>query len=65
MTDDPAEMAAQARRCRRLATYASGQTKNTLSLLADDYEQRQKTAEDQSALEVPAMPLGPANDLPE
>jgi hypothetical protein len=58
-------MAAQARRCRRLASYATGRTQNTLELLADDYEQRQKAAEGEASPCVPVMRLGPANDLPE
>ena len=65
MPDDPAEMAAQAGRCRRLAKYASGQIKNTLSLLADDYERRQRTAEHEAGIGVPVMRLGPENDWPE
>jgi hypothetical protein len=58
-------MGAQARRCRRLATHATGQTQNTLRWLADDYERRQKAAEKPGSPDRPAMPLGPANDLPE
>jgi hypothetical protein len=58
-------MAAQARRCRRLATYATGRTQSTLELLAEDYEHRQKAAEEEAGSGVPVMRLGPANDLPE
>jgi hypothetical protein len=57
-------MAAQARRCRRLAKYADGQVRDTLELLAEDYEKRQKTAEVENPGEAPIMRLGPANDVP-
>jgi hypothetical protein len=44
MPDDPTEMAAQARRCRRLARWCSGSTKNALTLMADDYDAREIAA---------------------
>jgi len=57
MLDEPAEMAAQARRCRRLMRNATGQMRETLRLLAADYDQRQQAAEnaaDGTAIAPPA-----------
>ena len=65
MPDDPAQMAAQARRCRRLAKYADGQVRDTLELLAEDYEKREKTAQPNSLTDAPVVRLGPANDPPQ
>ena len=44
MPDDPSEMAAQAKRCRRLARWCSGSTKNSLTIMADDYDARESAA---------------------
>ena len=44
MPDDPAEMAAQAKRCRRLAQWCSGSMRDSMNTMADDYELRQKAA---------------------
>lgn len=44
MIDDPAEMAAQARRCRRLAKWSNGVVKSSLLMMASDYETREKAA---------------------
>ena len=45
MPDDPAEMAAQATRCRRLAKWSSGAVRDSLQLMADDYQARGKAAQ--------------------
>jgi hypothetical protein len=44
MADDPTEMAALARRCRRLARSCSASTKNALTIMADDYDARESAA---------------------
>lgn len=46
MSDDPAKMAAQARRCRRLANLSSGSVKTALLKLAEDYQRREEAARD-------------------
>jgi hypothetical protein len=40
MADDPAEMAAQAVRCRRLAKWCSASMKASMIMMAEDYENR-------------------------
>lgn len=44
MPDDPTEMAAQAKRCRRLARWCNGSLKASMNIMADDYEAREKAA---------------------
>jgi hypothetical protein len=44
MPDDPVEMAALAKRCRRLAQWCSGPTKASMNIMADDFEAREKAA---------------------
>ena len=57
-------MAVQAQRCRRLEKYATGQTRDTLRLLAEDYEQREKTAAIEAGPKSVSR-LSPVNDLSE
>ena len=44
MPDNPLEMAAQAKRCRRLAKWCSRSIKHSINLMAEDYEAREKAA---------------------
>jgi hypothetical protein len=58
-------MAAQGPALLPVANCATGRTQSTLEVLADDYEQRQKAAEEEASPGRTVMRLGPANDLPE
>jgi hypothetical protein len=44
MSDDPDEMAAQAKRCRRLAKWCTGEMRDSMNFIADDYEERERAA---------------------
>jgi hypothetical protein len=44
MADDPAEMAAQAIRCRRLAKWCNGPMKASMIMMAEDYQIRAQVA---------------------
>jgi hypothetical protein len=56
--DEPAEMTAQARGCRRLMRNAAGQMRETLRLLTADYGRRRHAAEN-AAGEVSIIPATP------
>jgi hypothetical protein len=55
--DEPVEMAAQARRCRRLMRTATGQMRETLRLLAADYDQRRQAAENEAGGALIVSPI--------
>jgi hypothetical protein len=59
LKDNPAEMAVQAQRCRRLAKSSSGSTRNSLLLMATDYDAREKAARDDAATDPPIRPGQP------
>jgi len=62
LPDDPAEMAAQAGRWRRLADLAAEQIGETSRRLAADYEQREKALASEAPKRV--MRLGRTSDSP-